>query len=103
MLMAVVSGDATVASVGIGVTVGDGVRVGLAVVTLGVAEGDDCGSVGTVEEDPLLHPLAKPASINTPHSTHVLRLPNKKNHRPRLHRGRNPGSAVLGSGLRVCE
>ena len=70
--MAGVSGEAMGASVGIGMSVGVGVLVGLVVVTPRVAEGDEVGAAGSVEGAPLLHPLAKPASINTPKSTHVI-------------------------------
>ena len=59
-------------SVGSGVPVGNGLLVGLVVVTARVAEGDDVGAAGSVEEAPVLHPLAKPASINTTKSTQVF-------------------------------
>ena len=57
--------------VGCGVSVGYGVSVGSVVATALFAAGDVFGAAGSVEEAPLLHPLAKPASINTPKSTRV--------------------------------
>ena len=72
MVMPGVLRDAMGASVVNGVPVGNGVWVGLVVVTVPFAAGDDCGSAGTVGEAPLLHPLAKPANINTPKSTPVF-------------------------------
>ena len=58
--------------VGYGVPVGYGVSVGEVVVAARLAAGDDCGAAGIAGEAPLLHPPAKPASINIPKSTRVF-------------------------------